>query len=173
MADEQDWTIDEIEVEVTGVFTTHHYFETKAGTLGEFTFPAFSKQGVFQTADGRELVMQKRSWLGSAHEVLEGQALRGTADRRGVLSRDILLEFDGKAYTLEPEGIFRQGWFLLDAAGDKLLEIQPRGVLRQGAYLTSKDVLAADLIAFAYYLVYMRQQEDAAAAAAASGAAAS
>jgi hypothetical protein len=168
MVGQQSWTLDQIEVEVSGFFTTHHYLESEAGTLGKLTFPAFSQQGNLQTADGRELVMQKRSWLGSAHEALEGERIRGTADRRGLLSRDILVQFDGKAYTLEPEGLLSRGWFLLDAEGNELLEIQPRGILKQGAYLMIKGVVAADLIAFAYYLVYMRQQEDAAAAAAAS-----
>jgi hypothetical protein len=167
------WTLDPIEVEVGGFFTTHHYFETEAGTLGELTFPAFSQQGVFQTADGRELVMQKTSWLSTAYEALEGETVRGTADRRGLFSRDIVIQFDGRAYTLEPEGLFRQGWDLFDAEGNRLLEIQPRGLLKQGACLHPRSVVAADLIAFAYYLVTMRQQEDAAAAAAASGAAAS
>ena len=173
MEGQHSMTFDQIEVEVSGLFTTHHYFETAAGTLGEFTFPAFSQQGLFQTADGRELVMQKTSWLGSAHEVLDGGVVRGTADRRGLLSRDILVEFDGQAYTLEPEGILSQGWFLFDAEGNELLEIQPRGIFKQGAYLILKGVVAADLTAFAYYLIHMRRQEDAAAAAAASGAAAS
>jgi hypothetical protein len=166
MEGQHTWTFDQIEVEVSGFFTTHHYFETAAGTFGEFTFPAFSQQGVFQTADGRELVMQKTSWLGSAHEVLDGGVVRGSADRRGLLSRDIIVQFDGREYILEPEGLFSQGWFLFDAEGSKLLEIQPRGIFKQGAYLFIRGVVGVDLIAFVYYLIHMRQQEDAAAAAA-------
>jgi hypothetical protein len=165
------WTSDQIEVDVRGVFTTHHYLDIEAGTLGEFTFPAFSQQGVFQTADGRELVMQKISWLSSAHEVVEGETVRGTADRRGLLKLEIDLQFDGRAYTLEPGGLLSRDWNLFDAEGNRLLEIQPRGLLKQGAYLTLKSVVDADLVAFAYYLVHMRWQEDAAAAAATSAAA--
>jgi hypothetical protein len=173
MEGQHTWTFDQIEVEVSGFFTTHHYFETAAGTFGEFTFPAFSQQGIFQTADGRALVMQKTSWLGSAHEVLDDGVVRGTADRRGLLSRDIIVQFDGLEYTLEHEGLFSQGWFLFDAEGNKLLETQPRGIFKQGAHLIIRGVVGVDLIAFVYYLIHMRQQEDAAVAAAASGAAAS
>jgi hypothetical protein len=48
-----------------------------------------------------------------------------------------------------------------------MLEIQPRGAFKQGAYLTITGAVDADLVAFVYYLVHMRQQEDAAASAAA------
>jgi hypothetical protein len=88
------------------------------------------------------------------------------ADRRAMLSRDIVIEFDGQEYELIPEGILKQGWFLNDAQGNRLLEIQPRGVFRQGAYLTLVGWVDADLVAFAYYLVHMRKQEDSAAVAA-------
>jgi len=169
----ETWLLAEIEVEVTGFFTTHHYFQTEAGTLGELIFLAFSQQGTFQTTDGRKLLMQKTHWLGSAHEVVEGEDVRGTADRRGLLSRDIALQFDGQDYTLQPEGLLRQGWFLVDAAGDTLIEIQPRGILKQGAHLTILEAVDADLVAFAYYLYCVRTQEDAAAVAATSTAAVS
>jgi hypothetical protein len=163
----------EICVDVSGFFTTHHYFQTEAGTLGELTFPAFSQQGVFQAADGSKLLMQKTHWLGTAHEIVEGESVRGTADRRSFFSRDIVLQLDGQDYVLLSEGLFKQGWFLVDAVGDTLIEIQPRGILKQGAYLTIWEAIDAVLVAFAYYLYYMRIQEDAAAVAATSSAAAS
>ncbi len=166
MTAKNTWVLDQIKVDVSGFFTTHHYFETEVGMFGEFTFPAFSQHGTFRTADGRELLMQKKSWLGSAHECIEGERVRGVADRRGWLSRDMIVQFDGQKYTLVPEGLLKQGWFLLDAGGNTLIEIQPRGFFRQGAYLTVRGAIGADLVAFAYYLVHMRQQEDAAAAAA-------
>jgi hypothetical protein len=160
--------LDEIEVEVSGFFTTHHYFETESGTLGELTFPAFSSYGVFQAADGRELLMQKTHWLGSAHEFIEGEVVRGTADRQGLFKREIDVQFDGQEYVLEPTGVLSRGWYLVGAAGTVLLEIQPRGLLQQGAYLSILGALDFDLVVFAYYLIHMRWQEDAAAAAAAS-----
>ena len=76
------WLLNEFEVEVTGFFTTHHYFETPQGTWGELTFPAFSSHGVFKAADGRELLMQKTHWLGTAHEFVDGKVTRGRADRQ-------------------------------------------------------------------------------------------
>lgn len=162
------WAPDEIEVDVTGFFTTHHYLETRAGSLGELTFPAFSQHGTYVTHDGRELLMQKTHWLGTAHELVEGGIVRGRADRPGLLRQDIAVQFDGRQYSLEPEGLLSWGWFLLDAEGNRLLEIQPRGVFQQGSFMTITGAIDADLVAFTYYLVYTRRQEDAAAAAAAS-----
>lgn len=165
---EEAMDLEKIMVDVTGFFTTHHYFQTETETVGELTFPAFSQQGTFRTADGRNLLMQKTSWLGSTHQVIEGEQVRGTAGRSGILSRDIVLQFDGQDYTLQPEGFLKRGWFLVDAAGDTLVEIQPRGILRQGADLILLEAVDADLVAFAYYLYYIRTQEDAAAVAATS-----
>ncbi len=160
------WMLDEIEVEVSGLFTTHHHLQTRSGTLGKLKFPAFGQYAVYHTGDGRELLMQKTHWLGTAHELVEGELVRGRGDRPGLLPRDIAIWFDGQEYSLEPEGILSRGWYLVDASGSRLLEIQPRGILKQGAYLTITGAVDADLAAFAYYLVHMRQQEDAAAGAA-------
>jgi hypothetical protein len=160
--------LDRIEIEVTGFFTTHHVFQADGETLGELTFPAFSQVAEFHGADGRDLVMQRTHWLGSAHELLEGAGVRGTADRPGLLRRDIAIVFDGQPYSLEPEGAFSQGWYLADGEGNTLLEIEPRGLFRQGATITIHGEVHADLAIFAYYLVHVRQQEDAAAVAATS-----
>lgn len=170
---QETWMEDKIEVDVSGLFTTHHRFETKAGAWGRLKFPAFSDHGVFRSADGRELVMRKVHWLGSSHELVEGNVVRGTADRRGLLHREMVIQFRGQEYLLQPEGLLSQGWYLTDAVGNVLIQTQPRGILRQGAYLTITGPVDADLVAFAYYLVYMRGQEDAAAVAATSAAAAS
>ena len=161
------WMLGEIEVEVTGLFTTHHYFQTEAGTVAEFTFPAFVQEAEYHTAQGRELVMRKPRWFGTLHELLDGKVVLGTADRAGFFRRDLIIEFDGEEYGLEPEGAFKLGWFLVDADGRRLVEFQPRGVFKQGAYITISSVVDADLVAFAYYLVHTRKQEEAAAASAA------
>lgn len=152
--------VDVIEVSVAGFFTTHHYFETEAGSWGELTFPAFSDHGTFRTAHGRELMMRKIHWLGTAHELLERETVRGTADRRGLFHREMVIRFDGLEYLLEPAGLFSQGWYLVDVLGNRLLEIQPRGIFGQGACLMLPTTLNADLVAFAYYLVHVRRQED-------------
>lgn len=162
--------LDEIEVDVSGFFTTHHHFQTQAGLLGKLTFPAFAQYGTYHAPDGREVVMQRTHWLDSSHELVDGGTVRGRADRAGLLRRDILLQFDGRRYSLEPEGLLSQGWLLFDAEGNRLLEIQPRGILKQGSYLTLTGALDGDLIAFVYYLVYTRQQEEWAAVAATTAA---
>lgn len=167
------WYFEQIEIDVTGFFTTHHRFETDSGVCASLTFPAFSDHSACRMADGRELVMRKVRWLGSAHELIDGEVTRGTADRSGLFRSEIAIRFDGQKYVLEPEGCLRQGWYLVDQAGNMLLEIQPRGILRQGAFLTVMAPVDAALVAFAYYLVYTRQQEDAAAVAATSAAASS
>lgn len=160
--------LDEIEIEVSGLFTTHHYLQTRSGTLGSLKFPAFGQYAIYHTADGRELLMQKTHWLGTAHELVEGELVRGRGDRPGLLRRDIAIWFDDQEYSLEPEGLLSRGWYLVDASSNKLMELQPRGILKQGAYLTIIGAIDTDLVAFAYYLTYMRQQEDAAVAVAAS-----
>jgi hypothetical protein len=151
-----------VEVGVSGFFTTHHCFDSEAGLLGELELPAFSDYGVFHATSGRELLLHKVHWLGSAHEVSEGGIVRGTADRRGVFDVDMALHFDGREYTLQAAGLLSQGWYLCDHAGYQLLEIQPRGILRKGAILTLFDVIDTGLVAFAYYLVHVRWQEGAA-----------
>lgn len=160
--------LDQIEVEVLGFFTTHHHFRTEADTIGKFTFRAFGDGATFTSNDGRELIMHKPKWHWTVQELVEDGRLRGTADRRGVFSRDMVVEFDGRRYQLVPEGTFSRGWFLQDAAGNVLLECQPKGVFNQNSYLTVWDAIDADLVAFAYYLIYTRRQEEAAGAAAAA-----
>lgn len=157
-----------IEVNVTGFFTTHHYLQAEWGDLGEMTFPAFSQSASYDALDGRKVTMQKRHWLGTAYEMVEGDIVRGEADRPGLFRRDISVRFDGRDYSLEPEGLLKLGWFLLDAGRNVVLEIQPRGVFKEGAYLILHSSIELDLVAFAYYLVKMRKQEEAAAAATAS-----
>ena len=167
------WILDEIEVDVSGFFTTHHCLQSRSGTLGEFTFPAFSQHATYHTFDGRELLMQKTHWLGSAHELVEGEIVRGRADRPGLFRRDMTVWFEGQEYSLEPGRLLSRDWYLVDAGGIRLVQIQPRGVLKQGAYVTITATIDADLVAFAYYLVYTRWQEEAAGAAAVSSTAAS
>src|SRR5512143_4059902 len=62
----QLWTVDKIEVDVSGHFTTHHYLRTKSGDLGEITFAAFAREAIYRAPDGRELQMQQAHWLGSS-----------------------------------------------------------------------------------------------------------
>jgi hypothetical protein len=162
----QIWTVDEIEVDVSGWFTTHHYLQTRSGVLGEITFPAFAREALYRTPDGRELRMQKTHWLGSSHELLDCGVVRGRADQPGFFRRDLAIQFDGQQFSLEPEGLLSQGWHLFDVQRNRLLEIRPRGMLKQGAYLTITGFVDADLAIFAYYLYQIRQQETAAAGAA-------
>jgi hypothetical protein len=157
---------EEVIVEVSGFFTTHHWFQTEGGTRVELVFPAFAGYGVVQTSGDRELVMQKTHWLGSGHEFVDGDSVRATADKTRLLSRDWTIKFDGERFFLVPEGLLKQGWFLVDESGTRLLEIRPRGAFRQGAHITVCGVVNSQLAIFAYYLVQVRQQEDAAVVAA-------
>lgn len=162
------WMLGEIEVEQTGLFTTHHAFQTPAGTLGTLTLPAFANAGVYRSPAGQELHMRKAGWLSSAYELVDGEAVRGRAERQGFFRRDLDVRFDGQVLTLERRGAFGRGWYLVDAQGTTLLEIRPRGVFRQGASLSLSGPVEAALVAFAYYLAYQRQQEESAAGAAAA-----
>jgi hypothetical protein len=158
--------LDMTEVDVSGFFTTRHRFETASRPWGELTMPAFSNQATFQTPGAQDLLFRKVHWLESVHEVSENGIVRGTADRRGIFDRDMVLRFDGREYLLRSAGLLNQGWYLVDDLGCQLLEVQPRGMLRQGAYLRLFDLLDIGLVAFTYYLVHVRWQEDAAVVAA-------
>ena len=166
---QEEWTADEVEVVVSGFFTTHHYFQTATGDLGELMLSTFSKGGVFRAADGRELMVQRTHWWRGWHELREGGVVMGTARPRGFWQQRMSVGFRGLAYELEPTGFWSRGWRLMDEAGMTLLEIQPRGIFRRGAYLTVLGPVHADLLVFAYYLVNARWQEQAAAGAAAAG----
>jgi hypothetical protein len=168
---QEAWATDEIEVEVWGLFTTHHRMQTAAGVLGEFTFPAFSMAGAFRSADGRELVVQRTSWWRGWHELREGEIVLGTARPRSFWRRTMSVGLRGLMYELAPAGFWSRGWHLIDGAGTMLLEIQPRGFFRRGAYLTIRGPVDADLLVFAYYLVNVRWQEQAATAGGAAAAA--
>jgi hypothetical protein len=166
---QETWMIDEVQVKVSGFFTTHHHLNTEMGALGRFKFPAFAQDATYRTPDGRELLMQKTHWLGTGHELLEGKTVRGTADRSSLFDRGLDLQLDGRQYRLEPTGLLSRDWRLVDQGGNQLLEIQLLGLLsRDARVLVTGIIVEPDLIAFAYYLFYMRYQEEAAAGAAAA-----
>lgn len=169
MVTQEEWRTDEIEVAVSGLFTTRHSLQTETGVLGELTLPAFSKGGIFRAADGRELVLERTSWWRGWHELREDGIVLGTARPQGFWRRTTSVGFRGAMYELAPAGFWSRGWHLIDEAGTVLLEIRPRGVFRRGAYLMVLDAVHADLLVFAYYLVRARWQEQSAAGAAAAG----
>ena len=120
------WTTGEIEVHVSGFFTTHHYMQTAAMVLGEFTLPAFSTSGVFHFADERKLVVERTSWWRGWHELREDGVVLGTAYPRGFWRRTMSVGFRGLVYGLAPASFWSRGWHLVDGAGTALLEVQPR-----------------------------------------------
>jgi hypothetical protein len=164
------WAADEIEATVSGLFTTRHRLRAATGSLGEFTLPALRSDGIFRTREGRELEVRRTSWWRGEYELREGEAVLGTARARGAFRREIVVEFDGREYTLRAAGFWARRWQLLDEGGTCVLEIEPQGVFRRGAYLTIHGPVNADLLVFAYYLVHMRWQEQSAAAGAAAAA---
>jgi hypothetical protein len=164
------WPTGEIEVGVSGAFTTRHHLRTETGTLGELTLPAFRTGGVFRAGDGRELTVHRTSWWRGWHELREDETLLGTARPRGFWRRQMVVHLGVQEYVLQPAGFWTRSYSLVDAVGRTLLEIRPRGVFRRGAYLAVMAPVDVDLLIFAYYLVHTRWQEDAAAAGAASSA---
>ena len=169
MVTQEEWRTDEIEVAVSGLFTTHHSLQTATEVLGELTLPAFSKGGIFRAAGGRELVLERTSWWRGWHELREDGIVLGTARPQGFWRRTMSVGFRGAMYELSPSGFWSRGWRLVDDAGTPLLEIQPRGLFRRGACLEVLGPVHADLLVFAYYLVRTRWQEQSAAGAAAAG----
>lgn len=161
---------DEIEITVSGLFSTHHHFQAGSESWGEMTLAAFARGADWRSSDGRTLCLEKKSWFGSEHVLTEGEdeTVRGTSRRRGFFDRGLDLELDGRSYSLEPAGFLSMDWRLLDAEDTPVLEIGPRGMLRQGAIVTALAAVPVDLVVFAYYLYYVQQTEAAAGVAAAS-----
>lgn len=164
-------TTGQIEVTVAGVLSTRHILETAAGPVGELVLPPASREGLFHGADGRTVVVSQTGWWKDEYELREGETRLGAAWLRGLLHRQILLDFRGQSYSLDPAGFWSRSWSLHDAAGRRLLLIAGRGVFRRGATLTVLDEIPLELLLFAYYLAYTRWQQDTAVTAAAVGAA--
>ena len=164
----QVWPTGEVEVVVSGAFTTHHHLATETRTLGELTLPAFRTGGAFRAAGGRALTVHRTSWWRGWHELREGETVLGTARPRGFWRRRMAIQFGGRGYVLQPVSVWTRSYHLVDAVERTLLEIRPRGVFRRGAYLAAMVPVDVGLLVFAYYLVHTRWQEDAAAAGAAA-----
>lgn len=163
------WTTGEIEVEMWGCFTTHHRMQTETEVLGELTLPAFRSGGVFEAADGRELVVEKTSWWRGWHELRENEIVVGSARPLGFWGRTMSVGFRGLMYELVPVGFWSDGWNLLDESGAVVVEVRRWGFFRRKVGLTIRGPVHPDLLVFVYYLVNVRWQEQSAAAAAAAG----
>ena len=162
------WPTDEIAVIVSGAFTTHHHLRTETRTLDELTLPAFRTGGVFRAGDGRAVTVQRTSWWRGWHELREGETVLGTARPRGFWRRQMVVQFEGRGYVLQPAGFWTRSYHLVDAVERTLLEVRPRDGFRRGAYVAAPVPVDVGLLVFAYYLVHTRWQEDAAAAGAAA-----
>jgi hypothetical protein len=175
---QETWLADQVDVSVSGVFTTHHVLRAPAGILGELTLPAFRMRGVFRAADGRELVMERTSWWRGTYEMREDGIVLGMARPRGFFRREFILVLGdeplgheslvAEPYTLRAAGFWGRIWHLIDGAGETVVEVRPRGPFRRGATLRIFKPVDVGLLAFAYRLVRARWQEQTAAAAAGS-----
>jgi hypothetical protein len=163
------WTHGDVEVDVAGLFTTHHYLVAAARDVGTLTLPALSSTGTFRAAAGRELVLERTSWWRGWHELRENGIVVGTARPQGFWRQAMSVGFRGRMYELVLAGCFSRGWRLLDDSGAIVIEIWPRGVFRRGAILNVLGPVHEDLPVFVYYLVNARWQEQTAATAAAAG----
>jgi hypothetical protein len=161
---EAGMTTSRIQVNISGFFTTHHRFLSEGGELGQLTLAATRRGGVFRSFDGRELVLRQKSLWRSEHELHEGGLVLASARPRGFFRTAILIEFGGQTYTLERISFWKRGWRLLDPGNVAVMEIQPQGLFKRGAFLDILGEIDANLLVFAYYLIYMRWQEEAAAA---------
>ena len=159
-------TTDEIEILVSGFFTTRHQLRANTEVIGELTLRGIKMLGSFHSPDGRELEIEKMSWWKSIFEIREGGVVVGTALPRGSFRREFLLDFGEQAYVLTPKGFGGRAWKLFDNMGTLLLEVSHRGAFRRGAYLIIRGEIDFPLMLFTYYLVNARWQEQRAAAAA-------
>ena len=166
MSDDR-WAYDEILVDVGGFFTTTHTFHTPAGTLAALRVSGGMAEGEYQAADGRHVLIRRTGCLSRSYQLIDGDRVRGAAEPRGFFKQGYLIHFDGEELDLVPEGVFRQGWLLVDRSGITLLSIVPRSVFHRGARLVAEQPVEFPLAVFAYYLRTVIQQETAAVAASA------
>ncbi len=159
-------TTDQIEVLVSGFFTTHHLLRTEIERIGKITLKGMRPQGIYQSFDGQVLELEKTSWWKNTHEIREGGAVLGTALLRGFFRQEFDIDFGGQTYILKSTKFGGRTWQLSDSGGSLLLEIRHRGAFRRGAYLTIRSEIDFPLMLFAYHLVNSRWQEQQAAAAA-------
>ena len=165
---EDMWAYNEIVVDVGGFFNTEHVFRSEAGTLALLKVPAGMSEGAYEARDGRRIVVRRTGCLSRGYELFDGGVVRGAAEPLGLFKQGYALRFDGQALELVPEGVFRQGWLLVDAEGQVVLQLGPRGLFRRGACLVAPFPIEFPLAVLAYYLYQVIQQEAAAVAAAAT-----
>lgn len=164
------WGGEEIVVDVTGFFTTHHDLRAEMGSLGTLTLPAFSRGGVFRAAGGWELLVERTSWWRSWHELREDGVVVGTARPLNFWRQTMSIGFRGQMAELVPANFWARSWQLVGESGRVRVIVEPRGVFRRGAYVRPEEPLPLDLLVFVYYLVHVRWQEQAAAASSAAAA---
>ena len=163
----EEWLADQIEVVVSGFFTTHHQLQMAAEVLAELTLSA-RREAYLRTADGRALTIRRRSWWKEEYELRDGPDLLASARPRGAFRREIVVQFGDQQLALRPAGFWNRGWFLVDASESVLLEVKSRGFFQRGALLGIREAMDIALVAFTYFLVHQRWQAEAAAAAGAS-----
>lgn len=159
------WAYDEIVVEVAGIFTTQHTFRSAGETLAILSVPAGMAEGSYEGQGGRRIAVRRTGCLSRGYELLDGGFVRGGAEPRGLFKMGYALHFDGEALALVPEGVFRQGWLLIDGEGQVLLRLEPLGVFKRGSRLVAPRPIEFPLAVLAYYLYQVQQQETAAVAA--------
>jgi hypothetical protein len=156
------WAVDEIIVDVSGFFTTEHAFRSASQTLAVLKVPAGMAEGSYESRGGRRIVVRRTGCLSRGYELLDSSLVRGAAEPRGLFKMGYALQFDGQALELVPEGVFRQGWLLVDGEGHLLLRLEPLGVFQRGTRLVASQPVEVPLVVLAYYLYQVLQQETAA-----------
>jgi hypothetical protein len=164
------WAFDEIVVDVAGFFKTEHTFHTASQTMAVLTVPAGMAEGSYEDKGGRRVVVRRTGCFSRGYEVVVGGVGRGAAEPRGLFKMGYALQFDGQALELVPEGVFRQGWLLVDGEGHLLLRLEPLGVFKRGTRLVAPQPIEFPLAVLAYYLYQVIQQETAAVATTAAAA---
>jgi hypothetical protein len=167
---EDMWAFDEIVVDVAGFFTTQHTFRSASRTLAVLTVPAGMAEGSYEGRSGQHVVVRRTGCLSRGYELCDGDIVRGAAEPRGLFKMGYAVQFDGQGLELVPEGVFRQGWLLLDAGGRVLLRLEPLGVFKRGTRLMAPQPIEFPLAVLAYYLYQVQQQETAAVATTAAAA---
>jgi len=156
----EEMRADLIEVLEKGTFNTEHTFMTSSGMLGVLNLKSGRTEGIFQGADGSNLLFKKTSFWKSNFDLRQGGMILSTAAPRGRLSRALRIDFDSMEYGLHPGGSKLRSWVIKDCQDQVICELDPRGLLKRGALIRIIQEVPLPLVVFAYCLVSRRWQEQ-------------
>ena len=138
-----------IRVEAKGFFQRRHRFISAGQVLGELETALFSRQSLFQQADGQQFVIRPKGPLSSTYHMQQGEIEWATMGRSDITYRAV-------PYYLRRAGSLG-AWQLRNEQDAVVLEIKP-GFLTSGTEIEMLQDADLPLVVLAYFLVRLRIQ---------------